>query len=70
MLAVVGRAEADLDRYPADDQAAVEDFLVALDAIVRDGEAAFGGDDVDTLVAGTAALIELFAEGDCDGFVG
>ena len=67
---MVGRAEADLDRYPAEDQAAVERFLAALDAMVHDGETAFGDDDADTLLASTAALFELFEEGDCDGFLG
>jgi Peptidase family M28 len=69
MLAMVGRTEADLDRYPAEDQAAVEQFLAALDAMVQDGEAAFSDDDANTLLAGTAALVELFEEGDCDGFL-
>jgi hypothetical protein len=60
---------ADLDRYPADDQADVEEYLAALDAMIEDGEAAFGDDDAGTLLAGAAALVDLFAEGDCDGFL-
>jgi hypothetical protein len=70
LLALVGRAEPDLDRYPAEDQAVMEEFLAALDAMVDDGEAAFDDGDVETLIGGTAALVELFAEGDCDGFLG
>lgn len=69
MRAMAIRAQADLDRYPAEDQADVEQFLAALDAMVENGEAAFDDDDADTLLAGTAALIELFTEGDCDGFL-
>jgi hypothetical protein len=69
MLAMVRRVEADLDRFPAEDQATVEQFLAALEAIVDNGETAFGDDDADTLLAGTAGLVELFAEGDCDGFL-
>jgi hypothetical protein len=69
MLAMVRRVEADLDRFPAEDQATVEQFLAALEATVDNSEAAFGDDDADTLLAGTARLVELFAERDCDGFL-
>ena len=34
--------------------------------MVAAGEAAFDGDDVSVLLTGTAALVELFTEGDCD----
>ena len=50
------------------DQAAVEQFLAALDAMVDDGEAAFDDDEASTLLAGSAALVELFT-GECDGFL-
>ncbi len=69
MQAMVERAATDLDRYPAADRAEVERFLVALDAIVEDGSGAFDADDARTLLAGTAAFIELLSEGDCDGFL-
>ena len=68
--ALVLRAAPDLDRFPAEDRAAVEQFRGALDAMVADGESAFDDDDARTLAAGTAALVELFTAGDCDGFVG
>ena len=51
----------------AEAHAAVEQFLAALETIVDDGEAAFGADDVATSLGGTAGLVELFAETDCDG---
>lgn len=70
MLAVVRRAEADLDRFSAADQATIERFLGALEAIVDNGENEFGDDDADTLLTGTAAFIELFTTLDCDGFLG
>ena len=66
VLAFVQRAEADLDRYPGDAQADVEQFLADLEAMVAGGEAAFDDDDTSALVTGTAALVELFTEGDCD----
>ena len=70
MLAVVRRVEADLDRFPAGDQATVEQFLAALEAMVDNGETEFGDDDANTLLTGTAAFVELFTKGDCDGFLG
>lgn len=69
MQALVARAAADLDRYPAPDRADVQQFGAALDAMVDDGAAAFDDDDAETLLAGTAALVELFTAGDCDGFL-
>ena len=66
ILAFVQRTEANLDRYPEDAQADVEQFLADLGAMVAAGEAAFDGDDVSVLLTGTAALVELFTEGDCD----
>ena len=68
--AMVERAQADLGRRsPSEDRAEVEQFLAALDAMVDDGDAAFDTDDARTLLAGTAALVELLGEGDCDGFL-
>ena len=62
---MVERAVPDLGRYPAQGRADVERFLAALDAMVDEGPAAFDGDDVGTLLVGTAALVELFTEGEC-----
>jgi hypothetical protein len=70
VLAVVRRVEVDLDRLPTEGRAAVEELLAALDAIVADGEPEFGDDDADTLLGGTAALFEVLAESDCDGYLG
>jgi Peptidase family M28 len=66
ILAFVQRAEADLDRYPEDAQADVEQFLADLEAMVAAGETAFDDDDASALVTGIAALAELFTQGDCD----
>ena len=41
----VRRLEPDLDRFPAADQATIEQFATTLDAIVENGQAAFGNDD-------------------------
>jgi Peptidase family M28 len=66
ILALVQRAEADLDRYPEDAQADLEQFLADLEAMVAAGDTAFDGDDATALVAGIAALAELFTQGNCD----
>jgi hypothetical protein len=70
MLVVARRVETDLDRFPSEDQRAIERFVAALDAVVEAGEAAFDDDDVDTLLGGTAALFEVLAASECDGFLG
>lgn len=66
ILAFVQRAEADLDRYPADAQADIEQFVADLEAMVAAGEAAFDDADASTLVGATASLAALFSDGDCD----
>ena len=70
MLAVVRRAEGDLGRFSTEDQATIERFLGALEAIVDNGESEFDDDIADTLLTGTAAFVELFTALDCDGFLG
>jgi len=70
MLAVVRRVQADLGRFRADDRARVERFLTALQAIVDDGQTDFGADDADTVLAGTAAFIELFTHLGCNAAPG
>jgi hypothetical protein len=69
ILALVRRAEGDLDRYPEGARAHVEQFVAELQAMVSAGEAAFDSDDASAVVAGTAALAELWTEGDCDDLV-
>jgi hypothetical protein len=69
MLAVVVRAEADLDRFGADDRAEVEEFLADLETMVAEGEAAFDDADTADLLGGTASFMELLAGQECDGFL-
>ena len=69
MLAVVSRAQPDLGRFPAPGQATVTQFLADLQAMVDAGPEAFDDADVGVLLGGSAALVELLSQGDCDGFV-
>lgn len=69
VLALVRRLEPDIERLLADGQADVEEFFAALEAMVAAGEPAFGEDDVSALLGGTERLVELFTQGDCDGYV-
>jgi hypothetical protein len=65
---VADRALPDLDRFDADQQAALLAFDAALADIVAAGPDEFGPDDVATVLSGAANAVEVFTSGDCDGF--
>lgn len=66
MLAVVSRAEPDFGRFSTEDQASARQFLADLQTMVDAGPEAFDEADVGVLLGGSAALVALLAEGDCD----
>ena len=66
---VADRALPDLERFDADQQAALLAFDAALADIVAAGPDEFGPDDVATVLSGAANAVEVFASGDCDGFI-
>ena len=60
----------DRDRFSAADQATISDVRDDLTAIVADGEAAFGSDDVSTLLSDAATVVNsILVKGPCDGFL-
>jgi Peptidase family M28 len=60
----------DRDRFSADDQATLDDVRTDLTRIVLDGRAAFGSDDVSTVLGDAATVvISILPKGDCDGFL-
>jgi Peptidase family M28 len=65
---VADRALQDLDRFDADQQAALLAFNATLTDIVAAGPDEFGPDDAGTVLFGAASAVEIFASGDCDGF--
>jgi transglutaminase-like putative cysteine protease len=65
---VADRALPDLDRFDADQQAALLAFNSALADIVAAGPDEFGPDDVGTVLFGAASAVDIFTSGDCDGF--
>lgn len=70
VLNLVERAVADLARFPAAQRQQILSFRDALAAIVADGEAAFGPDDVSTLLSGAAGIVNgVLTWGPCDGFL-
>jgi hypothetical protein len=69
MLTVVERAQPDLGRFPPAARTMAEQFLADLRAMVEAGPAAFGDEQVATLLAGSAAVVALLADGECDGFL-
>jgi Peptidase family M28 len=65
---VADRALPDLDRFDADQQAALLAFNATLADIVAAGPDQFGPDDAGTVLFGAATAVEIFTSGDCDGF--
>jgi hypothetical protein len=65
---VADRALADLDRFDADQQAALLAFNATLADIVAAGPDEFGPDDAGTVLFGASNAVEIFTTGDCDGF--
>jgi peptidase M28-like protein len=60
----------DRDRFSASDQATISDVRDDLTGIVADGEAAFGSDDVSTLLSDAATVVNsILVKGPCDGFL-
>jgi Peptidase family M28 len=60
----------DRDRFSASDQATISDARDDLAGIVADGEAAFGDDDVGTLLGDAATVVNsILVKGPCDGFL-
>jgi Zn-dependent M28 family amino/carboxypeptidase len=60
----------DRDRFSAADQATLATIRENLTRIVLDGRAAFGSDDVSTVIGSAATVvISLLPKGPCDGFL-
>jgi hypothetical protein len=69
LLAVVGRAEPDFDRFDSPQRASTEQFLVDLERIVDAGPNELDEAAIGTLLGGAAALVDTLTQGECDGFV-
>ena len=60
----------DRDRFSAQDQATLSRIRDDVTRIVLDGRAAFGSDDVNTVLSSAATVvINLLPKGPCDGFL-
>jgi hypothetical protein len=60
----------DRDRFSAQDQQTISDIRDELTQIVADGKAAFGRDDVSTVLSDAATVvISILPKGPCDGFL-
>lgn len=68
MLAVIERGEPDLGLFP-DSRAAIEQYLVDLQAMVEAGEAAFDEAAVSTLLGGAVEVVEALSTGECTGYL-
>jgi hypothetical protein len=69
MLEALASAEPEFERFDDEEQAAAEQFLVDLTAIVDAGEGAFDDEASGTLLAGSVDFVTALATGECDGFL-
>lgn len=69
LLAVVERAEDDLDLFDAATRAAIEADRATLRTLRDQGRAAFGDDDRLTVLLAAAAFVDRLGELPCDGFL-
>jgi hypothetical protein len=67
--AVIDRAQPDIGRFSQADQDTFNRIRNEVHALVSDGQAAFGSDDVNTLLGDAATAVSLLTHGDCDGFI-
>jgi Zn-dependent M28 family amino/carboxypeptidase len=66
---VVERAYADVGRFDATDQQALTTIRADLHRLVAEGRAAFGSDDVGTLLGDAARFVQVLSHGTCSGFL-
>jgi len=69
LLRIVVAAQPDFSRFPPAQQVASEEFLIALQAIVDAGEAAFDSVAVGTLLGGAGALVSNLSAQECNPFL-
>jgi hypothetical protein len=69
MLTVTSTSRPDFHRFGPAGQAASEQYVTDLQAIVDAGPEAFGDAAIGTLLAGAAAYVDALTQGECDGFL-
>ena len=69
MLAILEQAEPDFSRFSTADEAASQQFLTDLTAIVDAGPEAFDDAAVGTLLQGSVGIVSALSTGECDGFL-
>jgi len=67
--AVVDSAAGDLGLFSAADQATIQGIQATIDGLVAAGEAAFGDDDVVTMLGAAANAVSLLTHGACESFI-
>jgi Zn-dependent M28 family amino/carboxypeptidase len=67
--AVVDRGLPDVGRFSQADQDTYNRIRNEVHALVADGEAAFGSDDVNKLLGDAIAAVNLLTHGNCNGFL-
>ena len=69
MLGLLEQVESDLGDFSAEDEAATQQYLTDIRAMVDAGEGRFDDAALQTLLGGAVELVEALAHGECDGFL-
>lgn len=69
MFEIVGQAAPDFDRFSTADEAASQQFLEDIGAVVDAGPEAFDDAAISTLLEGSVGLVTALATGECEGFL-
>ena len=66
---LIERAQADKDRFPAAEQASIDEIHQTVSQMVADGADEFTNDDMIALLGHAAEVVDILTYGDCDGFL-
>ena len=69
LLSLIERAQVDQDRFPAAEQASIEDSRQVVGQLVSEGPAEFSNDDMISLLGHAAEVVDILTYGECDGFL-
>ena len=69
MLGLLEQVESDLGDFSAEDEAATQQYLTDIRAMVDAGEGQFDDAALQTLLGGAVELVEALTHGECDGFL-
>ncbi len=70
MATVLDRALADMELFSPEDQQVLMSFKATVDQMVAAGPDSFGAPQITILLSGAAAVVDIVATSECDGYLG